>query len=251
MFGKHFSSMYNGSMVGAGAHVFAVWGYCISNADASMHTVRLNPALLATVLGEPVDKIKDAIEFLEKPDKDSCCTDHEGSRIVNTSGMEYLVVSHEHYRGIKSHTDRTEYMREYMRKRREKGNDVNTCKHESLQLTHTYASVSASDSVSTDRENYAETTDKWNSLAEKHGLAKIREITGRRRKHYKARLSENADFWDVLEKEIPELNNFALGKQDGKKWKITFDYCVSSQDKFNKLAEGNYRKEKVKVWHSN
>jgi len=150
MYGKHFSSMYEGSMVGAGAHVFAVWGYCISNADQDTHAVRLNPVLLSVVLGEPVDRIKDAIKYLCADDPDSCCTDEDGRRLVNTSGMEYHVVTHEQYRDIKTSSDRREYNRKYMRgyrkrkKDKDLSDDVNTCKDVSLQ---NLTSVSVCDSV--------------------------------------------------------------------------------------------------------
>jgi len=112
--------MYEGSMVGAGAVVFAVWGYCIANADPDLHTVRLNPKVLGVILGEEVSEIEKAIRFLTDKDDDSCCTDEEGRRLVNTSGMEYIVVSHAHYRAICNSGDRREYMKNYMRERRKK-----------------------------------------------------------------------------------------------------------------------------------
>ena len=149
MYGKHFTSMYEGSMVGAGAHVFAVWGYCISNADPELHTVRLNPSLLSVILGEPTERIESAIAYLASPDGDSCCTDENGRRLMNTSGMEYLVVTHEQYRDMKNTHDRREYMRKYMRKYRNanaKGKSVNTGKYVKANKL-TPASVSASDSA--------------------------------------------------------------------------------------------------------
>lgn len=50
MYGKVFPEMYTGSMLGAGCHVFATWGYAISSCDAKGF-VELNPVLLATLLG--------------------------------------------------------------------------------------------------------------------------------------------------------------------------------------------------------
>ena len=152
MYGKHFSSMYEGSMVGAGAHVFAVWGYCIANADPDLHTVRLNAVVLSVILGEPKERINDAIKYLCAADEDSCCTDAEGRRLINTSGMEYLLVTHEHHRNIKNSVDRREYMRKYMREYRKANKDgdnredVNICKLVNLR-GFTSASVSVSESV--------------------------------------------------------------------------------------------------------
>ncbi len=120
MYGKLFDSMYEGSMVGAGSNVFAVWGYCIAKADPESHTVRLNPAVLATAIGDPRETILSAIEFLCAPDMDSTNTDHEGRRLLHVSGFTYMVVSHEHYRNIKSAADKKKYERDRKRAQRAK-----------------------------------------------------------------------------------------------------------------------------------
>jgi hypothetical protein len=118
MYGKVFASMYEGSMVGSGPVVFAVWGYCIAKADAD-GSVLLNPALLAPVIGTSRAEIEQAINFLQSPDANSKNPDHEGRRLLSMTGHLYCVVSHAVYRDIKNNEDRREYMREYMRKRRE------------------------------------------------------------------------------------------------------------------------------------
>lgn len=117
MYGKIFESLYEGSMVGAGPTVFAVWGYCIAKADRG-GIVILNPALLAPIIGTSRIDIERAIEYLERPDPNSKNPDHEGRRLLKMSGFAYFVVSHAVYRGMKNGEDRREYMREYMRKRR-------------------------------------------------------------------------------------------------------------------------------------
>src|SRR6185503_20561610 len=55
LFGKHFASMYEGSMVGSGAAVFAVMGYVIANWKPDKEVggqIRLNTTILATIFGE-------------------------------------------------------------------------------------------------------------------------------------------------------------------------------------------------------
>ena len=149
MYGKIFESLYEGSMVGAGPTIFAVWGYCIAKADSN-GIVILNPALLAPIIGTSRVDVEQAIEYLTSPDPHSKNPEHEGRRLINVSGYAYTVVSHAIYRDIKTNQDRREYMREYMRKRR--GNDaVNSVNSlQSLQkLTKVNpASASASASVS-------------------------------------------------------------------------------------------------------
>lgn len=117
MYGKIFESLYEGSMVGAGPTVFAVWGYCIAKADRG-GIVILNPALLAPIIGTSRVDIERAIEYLESPDPNSKNPDHEGRRLLNISGFAYSVVSHAVYRGMNNGEDRRKYMREYMRKKR-------------------------------------------------------------------------------------------------------------------------------------
>ena len=57
MYGKHFASMYEGSLYGSGAVVFAVWGYVIAcQVPDREHgsVVTLNARKLADTLGEEV-----------------------------------------------------------------------------------------------------------------------------------------------------------------------------------------------------
>lgn len=145
--------MYQGSMVGSGACVYAVWGYCIANAEAEAHTVDLNPKLLSTIIGESEEKISDAIAFLSSPDPQSHNEDYEGRRLVKTSGLEYFLPSHEYYRGITNSEDLRVYFREQKRKQREKDKSDNVL--DCLGQSQDPVSVSASDSISLsgDRES--------------------------------------------------------------------------------------------------
>jgi len=140
MYGKIFETMYEGSMVGAGAHVFAVWGYCISKADPEDHIVRLNTAILSTAIGEPVDRIAEAIKYLCSRDDESTNTDHDGRRLLHLSGLSYLVVSHEHYRSMKSNEEQRAYFRDAKRKQRAKEKGVKDSQRQSQDPA--YVSVS-------------------------------------------------------------------------------------------------------------
>lgn len=122
MYGKIFCSMYEGSMVGSGPVVFAVWGYCIAKADFDDHTVLLNPQLIAGIIGTTTDAIELAVTFLTAPDLKSKNQDHEGRRLLHQSGFSYLVVSHEHYREIRNRADVREYERVRKQNQRRKNN---------------------------------------------------------------------------------------------------------------------------------
>jgi len=154
MYGKIFSSMYEGSMVGAGPVVFAVWGYCIAKADVD-GTVLLNPALLAPIIGTSRGEIDQAMHYLMEPDQHSKNPDHEGRRLLHQTGHLFYVVSHQQYREMKNNEERREYMREYMRKKRNL-EDVNSLQVNAKLTKVNPASASASASGSASESGYPE-----------------------------------------------------------------------------------------------
>lgn len=122
MYGKHFESLYRGSMVGAGSDVFAVWGYVIANTRRSY--VELNPKYLAVVIGESEERMAKAIEWLCQPDPRSTNgKDFEGRRLVKEGTYQYKVPNWELYRRMKDEIDRQVYNRqkqaEYRERKRE------------------------------------------------------------------------------------------------------------------------------------
>jgi hypothetical protein len=117
MYGKWFASTYTGSMLGAGANVFAVWGWIIANCDKT-GTVEINPDLLANVIGEPVAAIESAIAYLVTPDRKSRSGAEEGRRLVPDGCYQYRVVNHAVYRNMQKEEDRREYNRQKQRESR-------------------------------------------------------------------------------------------------------------------------------------
>ena len=123
MYGKHFASMYEGSLYGSGAVVFAVWGYVIAcQVPDREHgaVVTLNARKLADTLGEEVADVETAIEFLCRPDERSTTKDDEGRRLVKLGEFEYRVVNGAKYRAIRDEEERRRQSREAQRRLREK-----------------------------------------------------------------------------------------------------------------------------------
>jgi hypothetical protein len=116
MYGKHFASMYTGSMMGAGPVVFAVWGYAISHAVKA--TVELNPKHLAAALGTTPEAVASAISYLCSPDPDSRNKAEEGRRLIKEGQFQYHVVSHKIYNAIRDQDARREYNRLKMQEAR-------------------------------------------------------------------------------------------------------------------------------------
>ena len=69
MYGKHFKSMYTGSMYGQGFPIFAIWGYIISHVRYG--TIELNPKVLVGIFGENEKVIATVLEQLCAPDAES------------------------------------------------------------------------------------------------------------------------------------------------------------------------------------
>ena len=114
MWGKHFASMYEGSMRGAGSAFFAVWGYVISHMQPNRNqgtTVELNPSIVGFLIGEDETIVEGVIDRMCQPDLKSRTKDKEGRKLVKISEYTYHVVNGDYYRKIRNEQDRREYQR--------------------------------------------------------------------------------------------------------------------------------------------
>lgn len=120
MYGKHFASMYTGSMVGSGTLAFALWGFCIANHDQEGF-IELNPVLLATIFGDvKVKEIETQIEAFCQPDKMSRSKTDEGRRLEKLGPFLYKMINYEKYQGIVDAARRREQFKEASKRYREK-----------------------------------------------------------------------------------------------------------------------------------
>ena len=121
--------MYEGSMVGKGAIVFALMGYVISKMECSWRgegrakvvtqgIVTLNPRLLHAVFGDSEEAIRAAISVLTSPDMESRSKEEEGRRLNQVGQYDYRVVNAPYYQNIKSKDDAREKAAARQRKHR-------------------------------------------------------------------------------------------------------------------------------------
>lgn len=123
MYGKHFASMYTGSMVGAGALVFAVMGYVIANMRPDEEVgaqVELNPKLIAMILGEKESDVQETINFLCNQDPNSRTPEEGGRRLVKLGQFDYRVVNGAKYVAIRNEEERRAYNRDAKRRQRDR-----------------------------------------------------------------------------------------------------------------------------------
>jgi hypothetical protein len=85
----------------------------------------------------------------------------------------------------------------------------------------------------------------WNETAEKYNLAKIKEITPKRKRKLALRLKENGNFLEDFKLALKEigLSEFLQGKK-GSGWKIDFDFLIKNDTNCVRVAEGQYRDKK-------
>jgi len=122
-YGKHHASMYEGSMVGKGACVFALMGYVISHQQPDKEyggVVSLNVKLLAATFGESEESVQSALDVLCKPDADSRTPDKEGRRLIKIGQFEYQVVNYVKYFRIRDEEDKKAANRDRQARHREK-----------------------------------------------------------------------------------------------------------------------------------
>lgn len=117
-YGKAFSSMYSGSLVGQGALAFAIWGYVISNqapieqfvsvdlnkvgGGEGALAVELNPKILNVIIGETTeDEVAGEIAKMCEPDVESRTPDEKGRRLVKIGQFAYWVVNGRKYRDLR------------------------------------------------------------------------------------------------------------------------------------------------------
>ncbi len=111
-------------MVGSGSHVFAVWNYAITkqvfDKQAGQMVVRLNPALLAAIIGDSEERMKEAIDFLCAPDPKTTTPGHDGRRLIQLGTFDYQMVNGARYQSIRNEEERRAQNREAQARFREK-----------------------------------------------------------------------------------------------------------------------------------
>lgn len=110
MYGKCFASMYEGSMMGKGPEVFAVWPYVLANASDEGF-VELNPFLVGVKIGMKTEEVKGVIEEFLSPDPQSRSKELEGRKLEKLGEFLYRIVNHGYYRAIRNAEDRKEQNR--------------------------------------------------------------------------------------------------------------------------------------------
>lgn len=97
-FGKFFAKTFTGSMRGKGSHVISLMAYAVSHAKPPEGIVEINVELVAFQIGDSVERIQQALDFLMSPDPQSRTKDEEGKRLVKIGEFAYKLVTWQKHR---------------------------------------------------------------------------------------------------------------------------------------------------------
>jgi len=134
--------------------------------------VDMTPTAISRRTGIPIEHIKAGIEILESDDPHSRTADHNGKRIILLDDERlwgWYIVNHQKYREIRDEEDRKEYMRNYMRERREKEKSEENqqcCKQKKLTKVNSKQSLAklANTDTDTDTDTDTNTLEEFDSF---------------------------------------------------------------------------------------
>ena len=124
MYGKLFESTFTGSMYGRGAVVFQSGATAIAHGKPD-GSVEINPRMLAATLGESLELVQSALQFLQATDPESRTKTEDGKRLIRESEYLYRIVNFQQYRNIRNDEERREYNRRKQAEHRAKAKASN------------------------------------------------------------------------------------------------------------------------------
>jgi hypothetical protein len=144
MYTAAFGSMFEGSMCGAGANVFAVWLYALSRCDSD-GDVELCPKPVSLLIGCSEDDVRGAIEYLTAPDPDSRSDEEDGRRLVQTGKFLFRVVNRKHYAEIMSYQNKKERDRQRQQAKRDEAKAAEEPMNQAVVALRRFSSPTVAD----------------------------------------------------------------------------------------------------------
>ena len=135
MYGKLFESIYDGTLVEDWRALITFQQMIILCDSDGVLDITI-PAM-ARRTGIPIEHIRHGVKILESPDPSSRTPNEKGKRIIRIDEHRewgWVIVNHKHYRDLRTSSDRREYMRNYMAKKRACKKELTNI-NKSLQLT--------------------------------------------------------------------------------------------------------------------
>lgn len=133
--GKFYAKTFTGSMRGCGSHVVSLMAYCIANAKPPSGELEINIEVVAFLIGDPVERMQAALDYLMSEDSTSRTPDENGRRLIKTGQYSYRLVNWlAHREGLDDEARRAYWaskQKDY-RKRKQSGGNGLTAKQRKL-----------------------------------------------------------------------------------------------------------------------
>lgn len=146
MFVKLYSRITESSLMEQPIEVRYTFMMLLAIADSTGRVVGTDIAI-ARRINLPLLTFVNSVNSLKEPDPDSNSKEEDGRRVVSSdSERGYQIVNYQKYRNLKDENEKREYMRTYMRNRREAEKSVksvNFCKDPSIDVTQAEAEAEA------------------------------------------------------------------------------------------------------------
>ena len=221
MYGKLFSSMYDGTLYGQWQAIITLQQMVIlADADG---IVDITPPALAAKTSIPLEIIEKGLEQLSEPDKYSRSAAEEGRRIVlidEDRPWGWSIVNYRHYRDLANREDKRRKDRERLAEKRNKNNDVAECR----EVSQSVANVAHTDTdTDTEKPNGQTAPDRfrefWEAYPKKRDRKKARDAWKRKRLDSRAdqiiadvqRRVRNDDQW--LKGYVPHATTYINGER--------------------------------------
>lgn len=232
-YGKVYSSLWDGSMMGAGAVRFAVWTYCLSQMKPvakpdydgrgrppiDHFSVELNPKLLAFKIGETEEDILDAINFLCSPDPNSRTEIADGRRIIRKGSFDYQVVNGKKYHELGQKEKHRQAQARYQQRKLEEEEEEEPEQQEESETTESSSSsTNGTPEASPKKETKKETKKASDySLEARNVLGYLNTVARRNFQFNKANLSMIQARLDE-DKDVNELGMRMMIKRKCDQW---------------------------------
>ena len=120
LYGKIFEQIFSSSIMEEELEVRYLFMSMLAICETG-GVVDITPEALARKVNLPVDRVRLALQALQRPDPKSRSSNDEGRRLVAIDTHRdwgWIIVNYEKYKAIRSNEERREYMKEYMRRKR-------------------------------------------------------------------------------------------------------------------------------------
>ena len=238
MFVKVHEQIFNSSIMEEDLEVRYIW-FCLLTLADREGFVDMTPAAIARRINIQDDVVINAINKFMQPDPSSRTSTQEGRRLEKIrESFGWKIINYIHYRDLRSEENRREYMRNYMKDRRDVNKKANTnvnCKQTVAVLAHTDTDTD------TDTDPLKRVVQKFDEIWSKYPKRQGKKAAF---KHYKVSVKTEKDYIDIqkalenyLKSETVKKGFVQNGSTWFNNWRDWIDYVETTTDPYEQVKK--------------